>query len=246
MPKSNSNKYRSATAASMIEEIKVVVVGDGYTGKTTLCIVYKDGEYPQDPYVPTIFENYAATVTLNNRKYILNLFDSAGQEEYDQLRIMAYPNTDVFILCFSIVDPDSYSNILSKWIPELNRYASRVPIILVGTKLDLRNDPSTVDQLAEKNQRPISQSQGEYLAHVCSAKVYLECSSMLNFNVRNVFEQAIEIHNSYEERYRHSLSNGRRILSDKLHSCSWFNTLFCCTTDSKKSHRKNNHDCYTV
>jgi len=44
-----------------------------------------------------------------------------NQEEYDQLRIMAYPNTNVFILCFSVVDPDSYSNILSKWIPELNR-----------------------------------------------------------------------------------------------------------------------------
>ncbi len=43
------------------------------------------------------------------------------KEEYDQLRIMAYPNTNVFILCFSVVDPDSYSNILSKWIPELNR-----------------------------------------------------------------------------------------------------------------------------
>jgi GTPase SAR1 family protein len=83
--------------------------------------------------------NILASVTLNNRKYILNLFDSAGQvkkklnflkfkiffqEEYDQLRIMAYPNTNVFILCFSVVDPDSYSNILSKWIPELNRMYS--------------------------------------------------------------------------------------------------------------------------
>lgn len=67
-----------------------------FCSKTTLCVVYKDGEYPQDPYVPTIFENYAgqkderdvecylsrffvATVMLNDRKYVLNLFDSAGQ-----------------------------------------------------------------------------------------------------------------------------------------------------------------------
>ena len=72
--------------------------------QTTLCVVYKDGEYPQDPYVPTIFENYAglegwlsstwnsltvsilATVTLDNRKYILNLFDSAGQVMGNELR----------------------------------------------------------------------------------------------------------------------------------------------------------------
>lgn len=243
MSRTKSNHYPATTTApaatsSLTEEIKVVVVGDGYTGKTTLCIVYKDGEYPQDPYVPTIFENYAATVTWNNRRYILNLFDSAGQEEYDQLRIMAYPNTNVFILCFSVVDPDSYSNILSKWIPELNRHAPRVPIILVGTKLDLRNDPSTLDHLAEKNQRPITQSQGEYLARICSAKAYAECSSMLNFNVRNVFEQVIEIHNSYEQRHRLGISSGRRLLSDKIHSCSWFDSLLCCTTGSKSSSKK--------
>jgi GTPase SAR1 family protein len=169
---------------------------------------------------------------------------------------MAYPNTNVFILCFSVVDPDSYSNILSKWIPELNRmylhfsmtdfhinehlgYAPRVPIVLVGTKLDLRNDPSTLEQLSEKNQRPITQSQGEYLARICSAKVYLECSSMLNFNVRNVFEQAIQIHNFHEQRSRHGINHSRRILSSKFHSCSWFGSLLCCTNGSRSSSKKN-------
>ena len=175
---------------------------------------------------------------------------------------MAYPNTDVFILCFSVVDPDSYANILSKWIPELNRkylvsrprlsrpvclgYAPRVPIILVGTKLDLRNDPSTVDQLADKHQRPISQSQGDYLAQACSAKVYLECSSMLNFNIRNVFQQAIELHSCHDEGYRHRLSHGRRILADKFHSCTWLGSLFCCTIAVKKPQRKAKRERYTV
>ena len=114
-------------------------------------------------------------------------------------------------------------------------YAPRIPIVLVGTKLDLRNDPSTLEQLSEKNQRPITQSQGEYLARICSAKAYLECSSMLNFNIRNVFERAIEIHNSYEQRSRHSLHHGRRILSGKFHSCSWFGSLVCCTKGSRTS-----------
>lgn len=129
--------------------------------KTTLCIVYKDGEYPQEPYVPTIFENYAGgrderfeskstTLFSSNsdikqskihlepirqcwtgmQKLISRLcafsFCLVFKEEYDQLRIMAYPNTNVFILCFSVVDPDSYSNILSKWIPELNRMFSNL------------------------------------------------------------------------------------------------------------------------
>jgi hypothetical protein len=121
--------------------------------------------------------------------------------------------------------------------------APRVPIVLVGTKLDLRNDPSTLDQLADKNQRPITQSQGEYLARVCSARVYLECSSMLNFNVRNVFQQVIAIHHSYQQRARH----GRRILSKKFHSCTWLGSLLCCTTGSNESKSKTaSYDCYTV
>ncbi|CAF0814105.1 unnamed protein product [Didymodactylos carnosus] len=222
--------------SSTLDEIKVVVIGDGYTGKTTLCVVYKDGQYPQDPYVPTIFENYAATVTLFNKKWILNLFDSAGQEEYDQLRIMAYPNTNVFILCFSVVDPDSYANILSKWIPELNRkllvivntkkmssYASKVPLILVGTKIDLRSDLSTLEQLTKKQQKPITQNEGEYLARLCSAKRYIECSSMLNFNVRDVFDQAVHVH----------MMHLRRTKLD----CSWLGSLVCCGT-RRQSNRK--------
>ncbi|CAF0805468.1 unnamed protein product [Didymodactylos carnosus] len=195
--------------SSTLDEIKVVVIGDGYTGKTTLCVVYKDGQYPQDPYVPTIFENYAATVTLFNKKWILNLFDSAGQEEYDQLRIMAYPNTNVFILCFSVVDPDSY--------------ASKVPLILVGTKIDLRSDLSTLEQLTKKQQKPITQNEGEYLARLCSAKRYIECSSMLNFNVRDVFDQAVHVH----------MMHLRRTKLD----CSWLGSLVCCGT-RRQSNRK--------
>lgn len=117
-------------------------------------------------------------------------------------------------------------------------YAPRVPIVLAGTKLDLRNDPSTLEQLAEKNQRPITQAQGEYLARICSAKAYIECSSMLNFNIRNVFEKAIEIYVSCEQRNRHGISNGRRILSAKIHSCSWFNSLVCCTNGSRTASKK--------
>jgi hypothetical protein len=61
---------------------------------------------------------------------------------------------------------------------------------------------------------------------------------MLNFNIRNVFEQAIEIHNLYEQRSRHGIHNGRRIFSTKFHSCSWFGSLLCCTNTSQTSSSK--------
>lgn len=129
-------------------------------------------------------------------------------------------------------------------------FAPRVPIVLVGTKVDLRTDPLTLEQLAEKNQRPINQTQGEYLAHICSAEIYVECSSMLNLNVRNVFQQAIDIHCNSDERTRQRLTDRRGILSRKFQSCSWWSSLFCCTTTTTKKKRSqsinNRSDCYSV
>ncbi len=61
---------------------------------------------------------------------------------------------------------------------------------------------------------------------------------MLNFNIRNVFDQAIEIHNSYEQRSRLGIHHGRINLAGKLHSCSWFGSLLCCTNNSRTSSSK--------
>lgn len=61
-------------------------------------------------------------------------FNLAGQEDYDRLRPLSYPQTDVFLLCYSIASPPSFENIKSKWISELNHHCPHTPIILVGTK----------------------------------------------------------------------------------------------------------------
>lgn len=132
-------------------------------------------------------------------------------------------STFLLIFCFTFI-----------FILSTLGYAPRAPIILVGTKIDLRNDRLTLEQLAEKDQRPLTPSQGEYLAKMCSAKAYLECSSILNFNIRNVFERSIEVFEEHQQRSRH----GRRILSEKIHSCSWFDSLFCCTNANGSRRQK--------
>ena len=86
----------------------------------------------------------------------LGLWDTAGQEDYDRLRPLSYPQTDVFLLCFSITSPASLDNIRSKWHPEINHHAPGVPFLLVGTKMDLREDPDTVTRLQQKRLAPVS------------------------------------------------------------------------------------------
>jgi GTPase SAR1 family protein len=98
----------------------------------------------------------------------LGLWDTAGQEDYDRLRPLSYPQTDVFLICFSLVSPPSYENVRTKvcdsfkyitrrlkfcllqWYPEIAHHAPSTSIVLVGTKLDLREDPATIEKLRDR------------------------------------------------------------------------------------------------
>ena len=65
-------------------------------------------------FVLQVFDNYAVTVMIGGEPYTLGLFDTAGQEDYDRLRPLSYPQTDVFLVCFSVVSPSSYENVKEK------------------------------------------------------------------------------------------------------------------------------------
>jgi Ras family protein A len=110
-------------------------------------------------YVPTVFENYVAEVEINGRIVELALWDTAGQEDYDRLRPLSYPDSHVILICFAIDSPDSLDNVQEKWISEVLHFCSQLPIILVGCKKDLRYDPKTMDELARVNQRPVEERQ---------------------------------------------------------------------------------------
>ncbi|KAH7986678.1 hypothetical protein HPB52_024806 [Rhipicephalus sanguineus] len=122
---------------------KLVIVGDGACGKTCLLIVFSKDQFPE-VYVPTVFENYVADIEVDGKQVELALWDTAGQEDYDRLRPLSYPDTDVILMCFSIDSPDSLENILEKWHPEVKHFCPSVPIVLVANKKDLRSDPATI------------------------------------------------------------------------------------------------------
>ena len=110
---------------------------------------------------------------------------SAGQEDYDRLRPLSYPQTNVFLVCFSVISRDSYANIKEKWIPEISHHAPGVPKILIGTKSDLRNDSNFAKDL-------ISPGEGDKLAKEIQAVQYIECSALTQENLKSVFEEAIK------------------------------------------------------
>ncbi|CDK29280.1 unnamed protein product [Kuraishia capsulata CBS 1993] len=173
-----------------MQSLKCVVVGDGAVGKTCLLISYTTNKFPAD-YVPTVFDNYAVTVMIGDEPYTLGLFDTAGQEDYDRLRPLSYPSTDVFLICFSVISPPSFENVKEKWFPEVSHHSPQVPCLIVGTQIDLRNDSLILEKLERQHARPISPDQGEKLAKELKAVKYVECSALTQKGLKNVFDEAI-------------------------------------------------------
>ncbi|KAK6261146.1 hypothetical protein QUC31_006962 [Theobroma cacao] len=200
-------------ASSASRFIKCVTVGDGAVGKTCMLICYTSNKFPTD-YIPTVFDNFSANVVVEGTTVNLGLWDTAGinstssfilhflktvlkgvsfyrQEDYNRLRPLSYRGADVFVLAFSLVSRASYENVLKKWIPELQHYAPGVPVVLVGTKLDLREDKHYLAD--HPGLLPVSTAQGEELRKQIGAAYYIECSSKTQQNVKAVFDAAIKV-----------------------------------------------------
>ncbi len=164
-----------------MQSIKVVVVGDGAVGKTCLLLSYTTNCFPGD-YIPTVFDNYSCNVMVDGKPYNLGLWDTAGQEDYDRLRPLSYPQTDVFLVCFSVISQTSYRNVRARWYPELTYHNPNTPTILCGTKIDLRD---------QKEFNCIPYDDGYKLSKEIGSLKYIECSALTQVGMKQLFEECI-------------------------------------------------------
>ncbi|KAL4238850.1 hypothetical protein ACF0H5_003557 [Mactra antiquata] len=179
-------------------EIKCVIVGDGGVGKTSILMSYTAGGIMMD-YIPTCFDCYTVDMKSQDKSYSMTLIDTAGQETYDRLRTLSYFDTDVFVVCFSVADVDSFENVKSKWIPEIKQYRPDTPFIIVGTQVDKR-DISPEDSLNSTvsyrsadsaSMRCVSRRKAKSSAKKLGAKHYCECSALRGEGVGDVISSAL-------------------------------------------------------
>ncbi|XP_050478803.1 ras-like GTP-binding protein RhoL isoform X1 [Bombus huntii] len=176
----NNNKENKNTV-SRHRPIKVTTIGDGTVGKTCMLITYTTNEFPSE-YVPTVFDNYAGSICVDGQEFDMTLWDTAGQEDYERIRPLSYPNTDCFLICFSVNSRTSYENVAIKWHPEIKHHCPNTPIVLVGTKGDLRNQEN-VDTITFKECKKMKKKVKAYK--------YVECSALKCENLEEVFTEAI-------------------------------------------------------
>ena len=89
-------------------------------------------------YIPTVFDNYGTEIEVKNQKYMLELWDTAGQEAYERLRPLSYQYADVAVICYDVMKPNNIEHVTRIWVPEVRHHCPGVPIILVACKTDLR------------------------------------------------------------------------------------------------------------
>ena len=196
---------------------KIVVIGDMCSGKTSLISAYCRDKF-SEMYVPTILTSCMTDADIMGAKIELVVVEVAGRIDYASIRRCAYHKMDVVILCYSADSPDSLNAIKNKWLPELKKFAPKVPYILVGTKTDVREErvcevelvknslknstdgnsnstttdphPQTEDTLTES---VVTTRQGQEAARQIGAQDFIECSAMYRDGTRDVFETAAKI-----------------------------------------------------
>jgi small GTP-binding protein len=132
---------------------------------------------------------FSTLIRIGDEPYTLGLFDTAGQEDYDRLRPLSYPQTDVFLVCFSVTSPASFENVREKWFPEVHHHCPGVPCLIVGTQTDLRDDPAVREKLSKQKMQPVRKEDGDRMAKELGAVKYVECSALTQYKLKDVFDE---------------------------------------------------------
>lgn len=129
---------------------------------------------------------------VDGKKVNIGLWDTAGQEDYDNIRSLSYPGTDCFIMCYSVNSQASFTNLRQKWYPDIHKDYPDVPIVIVGTKSDIRLDSVAVSEMMARGISLVNEAEASRLAYdYIRAAAWVECSALSGQNLKTVFDEAI-------------------------------------------------------
>ncbi|KAJ3104792.1 GTP-binding protein Rho1 [Phlyctochytrium planicorne] len=179
---------------------KFVCVGDEQSGKSTLIKVFGGAAF-QEIYTPTVSESFLLEKTTlvydedggqQRNVMSMEICDTTGSEELDRLRPLSYDNADLWMVCFSVDNRQSLINVIEKWVPEVKYFHPNIPLVLIGCKNDLREDPDTLDRLGRLGESPVSIEEAQEVAREIGAFKYVETSAKTGYQVDNLFDDDVD------------------------------------------------------
>ena len=214
---------------------KIIVIGDMSSGKTNLIAAYSRDRFTP-LYTPTILHCYQTDARVSNESIDLVVIEISGRDDFKPLRRCAYHKMDAAVICYAVNNAQCFERIKEFWVPELRKYAPKVPFVLVGTKKDIKEhardeleemlrsaveddkDGSMAARLRAEvsfNEEFVSEDRGRRMASSVGAEGHIECSSLYRDRTRDVFETVTMV----------ALKKTRRVRADNRHLGAMCNIL---------------------
>jgi len=176
--------------------IKVVVIGDMFTGKTSL-VHNCNNNYNLNNYESTIGVDFSKkTIEFNNNIYKLFIWDTSGQEKFNSIITSYYRDTDAVIFVFDITNYNSFLNI-QNWIGKVELYSNnKIMKILVGNKNDLddnRVDKKIITKFCKNNNIEYLETSAKNNINI--DEIFLKLVNNIDNNTEN--NSGIKIHNTF-------------------------------------------------
>lgn len=155
-------------------EVKIVMLGNGGVGKSAITFRFVQNKFVES-YNPTIEDSYRKQIKVESQNIVLDILDTAGQEEYTELREVYMRGGEGFIIVYSITDKKSFQEVTEFRDRTLRvKDKDKVPMLLVGNKADL------------EQQRAVSKADGEELAKSLGVP-FFETSAQTGLNTEEIF-----------------------------------------------------------
>ncbi|MHA1238328.1 MAG: Rab family GTPase [Candidatus Odinarchaeia archaeon] len=153
---------------------KVIIVGDGGVGKTSLTRRFSEGVFNSD-YKLTIGVGFAVkTIKVENKTIKIQIWDTGGQERFSKIRLLYFKGALGSLIVFDVSNRESFNHV-EKWIAEIRENCGTIPVILVGNKIDVGS-------------REVFTEEGEALAHKLGVS-YIETSAKTGENIKECFTE---------------------------------------------------------
>ncbi|XP_034824908.1 uncharacterized protein [Maniola hyperantus] len=180
-------KDRRKVKGGKKEKIKCVLVGDGAVGKSSLIAAYAQDTFREE-YQPTAYDTFNVVVDVDDRPVCVEICDTAGQDSMSELRALCYPGTDVLMLCFSVVRPETFRSVAERWTRAVA--GVNAPLVLVGTQSDLALDGRVIQTLRSRGEHAVTEVEARTLAAKINA-AYVETSAKTRKQLKDAFDAAI-------------------------------------------------------